>query len=265
MSNSDLKDLAELPSLRRFQPGTERALGREERFTSNLTVDDQGEAWLHRNVTAPSGQREAFAVFDGRHGTYMGHREQLLTAVQVQAGDEEIILRGHASPITGIAFSVDSRAVVTACEGGKVIIHGLPMDGRLAEHILDAPSYAVSPALSAADGVLAALLLDRGSNRTRKRVRIWYPVSGDPVDLTSRRDSPRCLAVSPDGGCLALGHESGLLELWSVAGILGQPTLRKRVKLKQYEGCIVGLAFSPGGRALGLLTSQRQLISWVQG
>lgn len=253
-------------TLRRFEPLSEQELQRGENFSTNIQVSDGGEVRFHDNRVSPNGQRRAFSIFDGHHQRHMGDRQQIHTSVKVTGGAMDTTLRGHASPITGLAFGMDGGCVVTCCQGGKVIVHDLPHGNHLAEHSVEPPLYGVAPALSAADGVLAVRLRSpRGRSRGRQTVLIWHPLTAEPVTFKVKKGTPRCLALSPDGGCLALGHDTGQLELWSVAGLLGLPTPRIRVKLARYDGAIQALAFSRGGLCLAMLTTERKLITWTGG
>jgi WD40 repeat protein len=120
-------------------------------------------------------------------------------------------LRGHQGTVLAIAFSRDSRHVLTACEDGKVRIWSVP-DWKLL-HTLTGHGGPVHWAEFSADGNWVV----SGSEDTT--VRIWSSEEGSLVQtLEESRQPIRTVAFSPDGEYVAASAEQAVLVWQRIVG-----------------------------------------------
>ncbi len=153
-------------------------------------------------------------------------------------------LRGHRQAVTSVAFSPDSRWIVTGSgdQTAKVweVASGLSADkaGRelltLKGHIAQIASVAFSP-----DGQRIAT----GSwDRTAK---VWDAATGNPLlTLTGHIAPVASVAFSPDGQRIATGSWDQTAKVWEAAS--GNPLLT----LTGHSDRVASVAFSPDGRRI---------------
>lgn len=124
--------------------------------------------------------------------------------VQLSAHKFVDSLRGHRGTVLGIAFSRDSKSVLTACEDGKVRVWSVP-DWKLLQ-TLSGHSGPVHWAEFSDDGRWIA---SAGEDHT---VRIWSASDGKLVQTLAESPEPLCtVAFSPDGRYVAASSESAVL------------------------------------------------------
>jgi WD40 repeat protein len=75
-----------------------------------------------------------------------------------------------------------------------------------------------------------------------KRVRLLRLGKGETIDLPA--NEYECIACSPEGTTLAIGHSDGEIRLWETAGG------RLRRELVGHRMSVTSLAFSPDGKVL---------------
>jgi WD40 repeat protein/DNA-binding SARP family transcriptional activator len=126
---------------------------------------------------------------------------------------------GHSGEVWGLDATADGRTLVTSATDGRAIVWDLAGDRRLDRR------FSVGAPLVESDA--------------------WYV-----VDVT------RGLAVSPDGGTLAVTGRGGAVDL------IDAGTLRRRRTLKALEGFAGNLAFSPDGRPLAVAGRNGRITLW---
>lgn len=155
------------------------------------------------------------------------------------------VLEGHAGQVTAAAFLPDGR-LATAGYDGTLRLWGA--DGApvtLAEFGLPLNALAALP-----DGVLAAA----GADGT---VRLVDPGGAAPVrELPADPRPVATLAVSPDGGTLAVGALGGGVTLWAL------PEGRVRHRLDGPGLPVWSAAFAPDGTALYTGGADRRVRRW---
>ena len=126
--------------------------------------------------------------------------------VRLSAHKFEDVLRGHQGTVLGIAFSRDSKKVVTACEDGKVRIFSVP-DWKLLQ-TLTGHQGPVHWAEFSADGNWVA---SAGEDRT---VRIWSAENGQLAQTLEDMQAPvLSVAFSPNGEYVAATSEQ-VAQVW---------------------------------------------------
>ena len=126
-------------------------------------------------------------------------------------------LRGHKHEVWGLAFSPDSRALVSSSDDGALKLWDVE-SGReqktLTGHVSLVSAVAYSP-----DG---KLLASAGWN---KEIRLWDVSSGHLLKtLSGHTNYVRTIAFSPGGEALASGGDDGTVRIWDVASARAHAT-----------------------------------------
>jgi WD40 repeat protein len=151
-------------------------------------------------------------------------------------GELRALLKGHAHVVNGLAFSPDSKKLISGSDLGAIIwdVHEGKLLHRLEGH--SAPIYAVG---FTPDGARAVT----GSVDTT--LRLWSVADGALLKgVTGHSDQVHSLAVSPRDGTIASGDWSGEIRLWD-----GKTGALKKIFANQ-GGDAGSLRFSPDGRLL---------------
>ena len=195
-------------------------------------------------VVSPDGNTFAFGSSDGA-----------VRLVDRRSGDVQRLGR-HQKAILRLAFTPDGDKLVSSADGdGGVIVWDVAdaeLSERLSAHRKGVWGLALSP-----DG--RTLYSSGGDSRT-----ILWDLSGDqrllrsfPVDPPfADIDTPRGIAVSPDGETLAVTHKDGSVDL------IDTTTLRRRANLEALNGIAAAVAFSPDGRLLAVAGEGGQVTLW---
>jgi WD40 repeat protein len=141
-------------------------------------------------------------------------------------------LRGHGDAVFGIAYSPDGRVVATSSTDGDVRVWDTT-NGQLVKKF---PGHKESVHQLAFSGTGERLVTAGWDNL----VRFWDLKSG----TEETQVSGFCIAVSPDGGRLAVGNYYGFIELRSL------DRLERQGFFRAHERGIAAIAFSPDGRWL---------------
>jgi WD40 repeat protein len=119
-------------------------------------------------------------------------------------GGEERQLSGHKDHVSGIAFSPNSKFVVTGSVDARVRIFEAAT-GRLVSELSgqleEASDVAFSP-----DGRTAA------SVGSKSAVKLWHVATGRQVVSLPTPEAGLCLRFSPDGRRLGVSRQDGVLQ-----------------------------------------------------
>ena len=162
------------------------------------------------------------------------------------------VLEGHTKTILSMAFSPDSRVLVTGSSDRTARLWSVP-DGSCigffseeGAHEARIKTVAFSP-----DGLLIATGSD---DRT---VKLWSSASRCCIkSLEGCSATLRTLSFSPDGKTLASGSDNERVKLWSV-------TARRPIRVVDAYGArIRAVVFSPDGRLLASASDDRTVKLW---
>jgi WD40 repeat protein len=152
-------------------------------------------------------------------------------------GELEALLKGHANAIFGLAFSPDSKRLISGSFDKAAIIWDVAAHKLL--HRLQGHTdyiYGVGFTPDGARAVTASF---------DKTLRLWNVTDGSLVkDMPGHGDKVRALAVSPKDGTIASGDFGGEIRLWD-----GKTGAFLRTLARQ-RGTVGSLRFSPDGRLL---------------
>ncbi len=150
--------------------------------------------------------------------------------------DEPVSLSQHEHWVTGLAFTLDGRRLITVGGGslryrpGDAVIWNVATgkrETRLTGHDSHVWAVAVSPA-----GNIAATADYSG------RMIVWDLKTGKPrKQLDHFKNWVQCIEFSPDGKLLAAGGQDGSIAIWTTAQF-SQPTV-----IKPHEAPVTCLAF----------------------
>jgi WD40 repeat protein len=170
---------------------------------------------------APHGQRIVSGARDGKVNVWNAGTGDLLNS-----------LDGGCSYIEAVAFSKDSKRIVSGSDG-KIKIWDANT-GALIRSI-QVESYVRSVAFSPDGNQIASGYLSRP-------VQIWNAFTGDLVQTLSETAGP--VAYSTDGDLLATGTDDGTMRIWNTA------TWTEFRVLSGHEKTIRSVAFSTDGNQI---------------
>ncbi|HLW67985.1 MAG TPA: M56 family metallopeptidase [Gemmataceae bacterium] len=255
------------------------ACGNHEQ-TGEIQIWDVQQRAYRRSITHTSGIR--FVAFSPDNKTLAaGNFDNTLRLYDVATGQLRAVGKGHTGGINSLAFSKDGKMLVTGSLDRTVKFWTVPAlpdilipqptpvgDGVFApppppEQVkaLDLKSYAtlehhvnwvLGVALSKDDKTLV-------SGSRDMMACIWDvpapPTDGKPITVSKPRQILRghnntveCVAISPDGATIATGSWDNSAKLWDAKS--GQ-------MLKEFSGFpggVNGMAFSPDGKTLAIVT-----------
>jgi WD40 repeat protein len=177
-----------------------------------------------------------------------GHQDSTLWSQSaldaLQTGFAELVLRGHESVITSVAFSPDGKKIVTGSKDKTARIWNA--DGSGASVVLKGHEDSVTSVAFSPDGKKIV----SGSKDKTARI-LNADGSGTPVVLRGHEDAVTSVAFSPDGkkivtgsGDLFPGSKDETARIWNADGS-GAP-----VVLKGHESFVTSVAFSPDGKKI---------------
>jgi WD40 repeat protein/class 3 adenylate cyclase/energy-coupling factor transporter ATP-binding protein EcfA2 len=218
---------------------------------STLEIDAASLRVLRRH---PAGGVAGALSPDGR-ALALGSGDGSVRLIDVRSGDVRAFARGHGAGVLDMAFTPDGRTLVSSDFEGEVIVWGVArgvMREELASHRGPVWALAVSPNgrtvyTAGNDGRL--LLWDLAGDRRLVRS---FPLLREFEEV----QTPRGLAVSPDGETLALTTRAGTVELLDAA------TFQRRRSVQAARGFAAGLALSPDGRLLAVGGERGDVTLW---
>jgi WD40 repeat protein/class 3 adenylate cyclase len=175
----------------------------------------------------------------------VGSRDGRVRLLDLRSGEVRLFAGGHRTSVVDLAFTPDGRTLVSSDIGGAVIVWDVAPGEKseeLSAHRGSVWTLAVSPdgrTLYSAGDDGRMILWDL--TRDRRLIRS-FSLRQEFEDI----QTPRGIAVSPDGETLAITQRGGTVELLDTA------TLQRRRTVRGIEGFAAAVAFSPNGRLLAV-------------
>jgi serine/threonine protein kinase len=155
-------------------------------------------------------------------------------SVRVQRGQEDRVLGSHEAAINALAFSPDSRRLLSAGSDGAVRVWDVENSRKIASYTPSAKAV-LSAALSP-DGRRALLGCDT------RVAWLWDLTRGAELACLPGHTRPVSrVAFSPDGRRAVTGSEDASIRLWHVA------SGRELLRIDEHRKGITGLQFTPDG------------------
>jgi WD40 repeat protein len=252
MDDLSAEELYRVVPLALTRNGTTVAAGQGQEVVLRAAAD--GRAWASFRVDAPLVKSLAFTP-DG-DVLAAGCVDGSVVLWETAARRARATLRGHAGIVNGLAFSPDGRSLATAGNDGTLCVWDvatcrLRSSARGASAIR---SVDFSPdGLTIATCGIRVLLWDASAGCTtrtvldqvggcysgldyspdgrwlaatspmRRTITVWDLANpGRRATVQGRVGAGFALAFAPDGRTLASGGEDGMIELWTVAEVLGR-------------------------------------------
>jgi WD40 repeat protein len=153
------------------------------------------------------------------------------------SGELKALLKGHTNATIALAFSPDSKRLISGATDRTAIIWEVA--SRKSVHRLQGHTDHIFGVGFTPDGARAV------TTSLDKTLRLWNVADGSLVrDMPGHSDGVRALAVSPKNDSIASGDDSGEIRLWD-----GKTGAFVRTLARQ-GGCANSLRFSPDGRLL---------------
>ncbi len=156
------------------------------------------------------------------------------------------ILEPHPDAIPCLAFSPDSRRLVTGCHDGWARLFDADTGEKLYHdqlHFQHRRAEKESPGWINGIAFMpnGAQIVTGGRDGI---IAIWEPEASHTYRLGPTDHEVRCIAIHPSGRTIAAGCSDGCVEIWDVA-----KRWRKH-KLKRHDGAVLSIAYSGDGQYL---------------
>ncbi|MBD2248333.1 NB-ARC domain-containing protein [Nostoc sp. FACHB-888] len=168
------------------------------------------------------------------------------------------LLQGHADFVWGIAFSPDSRLLVSGGRDGTLRLWDV-QDGQ-SIHVLEGHTHDVYGLAISADN---QLLISTGEDQT---VRLWHLQSGRNLKtLRGYTGGVHSLSLSADGQLLASSGQNETIQVWRLQLDSNLPRLHPYKTFSSPTRRISSfsnVSFSPGGQTLAINRHDESIALW---
>jgi WD40 repeat protein len=173
--------------------------------------------------------------------TTLENRSDLLKILQRTHGAGGFLRRihwEHDGPVNKLALTADGQSVISAGDNGKANIIPLSAAGEamalVGVHQQPLTALAVRPS-----GIIATASADVG-------LQLWWATDGQPAadPVPASEDTVTALAFSADNALVAVGHDSGFLQVVTI------DSSESLLDEQAHDGPITDLQFDPGNRWL---------------
>jgi WD40 repeat protein/tRNA A-37 threonylcarbamoyl transferase component Bud32 len=191
---------------------------------------------------SPDGKRLAFAVgIRGNPGSGRSTRGEV-KVWDAATGGETLMLKGHTSLVTSVAFSTDVKRIASSDDETVTV-----WDAATERQTLSLKGAGGRVVFSPNGQRLASV----GQNGT---VKVWDAATGQ--EIRTLKGAGGQVAFSPDGQRLASGRQDGTVKVWDA--VTGQETLT----FKGHTGEVTSVAFSPDGKRIASGSSDATVKVW---
>ncbi|MEM9214140.1 MAG: caspase family protein [Cyanobacteria bacterium P01_F01_bin.150] len=183
---------------------------------------------------------------------------EILTPVQNNLRDviarirEKNCLYGHESSVISIAFSPNSKMIVSGSEDGKVYLWQ-NLEKNVIRNALHSHSASVTDLAFSPDGKIIA------SAGEDAEIYLHVLDEDHTIESLSHSASVRAITFSPDGKYIASGSSDKTIRLWSLDGssikLIGKP-------FKGHAASISSIAFSPDSKKLVSGSDDQTIYLW---
>jgi WD40 repeat protein/DNA-binding SARP family transcriptional activator len=195
-------------------------------------------------VVSPNGR--VFAL-----GSPTGH----VRLLDLRSGTVRLFNGGTRGSIDRMRFTPDGRTLVTVGAAGRVLAWNVAtgnVEQDFTGHRREVRDVDISgdgrTMISAGSDTRAIVWDLAGNRRLDRRFAV-----GRPFNVFQ---TPRGIAVSPDGRTLALTHSDGAVDL------IDTRTLRRRASVRAIDGVAASVDFSPDGRLLAVTGNGGRVTLW---
>jgi WD40 repeat protein/DNA-binding SARP family transcriptional activator len=231
---------------------------RRRAFVTSPRADATWEidpATLRVSRTHPVGGHAGAVSADGRLFA-LGGQDGSVRLLDLETGDVRRFRGRHEGASIYLTFSTDARTLVASDDSGEIVVWDVER-GEIRER-LPGPAGAVWDLAVSSDGRTLY------STAPDARMRIWDLAgdrrldtrfdAGPPMILDGQ--SPKGLALSPDGRTLAVTQGDGTVDL------VDARTLAMRRRVRVQRGAALGVEFSPDGRVLAVTGEGARVTLW---
>ncbi|MGO9925219.1 MAG: WD40 repeat domain-containing protein, partial [Mycobacterium sp.] len=201
----------------------------------------------------PSGVTETAAYSPNGHRVVSGSFDGEVQIWDADTGAQIMALKGHTSPVTGVAFSPDGRRIVSANDSGELRLWDADNYAEIAGASTPTDGSAIETVAFSPDGRHIATGGSLGD------VRLWDAQTLQPsAQLVSwHTGEVLTVAFSPDGRILASGSRDTTIRLWNAD--TGQPI---GDPLRGQRDAVKSVAFSPDGHRLASGSADTTVWIW---
>ncbi|MFN8491643.1 MAG: BTAD domain-containing putative transcriptional regulator [Caldilineaceae bacterium] len=162
------------------------------------------------------------------------------------------ILLGHTHNVTAVAFSPDSKTLISGARDQTVRLWDVGPHGQgQVRHILQGHTDSVNCIAVSPDGALVA------SGSDDQSIRLWDAHTGHALHtLRGHTQGILGMAFSPDGNLLANACQDHQVQLWTL------PAKQRRAPLQGHSKDIYTVAFSADGSLLASGSSDHTIRLW---
>ena len=201
----------------------------------------------------PSGLTETAAYSPDGHRVVSGGFDGTVQIWDADTGAQIMALKGHTSPVTGVAFSPDGRRVVSANDSGELRLWDADNYAEIAGASTPTDGSAITTVAFSPDGRHIA------TGGTVGDVLLWDAQTLQPSAPLGPRHTGEVVTVafSPDGRILASGSRDNTIRLWNVD--TGQPI---GDPLRGQRDAVRSVTFSPDGHRLASGSADTTVWIW---